>query len=76
MYSDPHRMVEYPDGNKAHIIAMSFEAEIIGGELGISDETTDFGYFTLNEMDDLDMLLNHKERIADALENSKKAIIK
>jgi len=55
---------------------MSFEAEIIGGELGISDETTDFGYFTLNEMDDLDMLLNHKERIADALENSKKAIIK
>ncbi|MBT3190650.1 MAG: NUDIX domain-containing protein [Anaerolineae bacterium] len=76
VYSDPHRMVEYPDGNKAHIIAMSFEAEIIGGELGISDETTDFGYFTLNEMDDLDMLLNHKERIADALENSKKAIIK
>lgn len=76
VYSDPNRMVEYPDGNKAHVIAMSFEAEIIGGELGVSDETTDFGYFTLKEMDKLDMLLNHKERIVDALENSPMPFIK
>ena len=33
VYSDPHRMVEYPDGNKAHVVALSFVAEIIGGEL-------------------------------------------
>ena len=76
VYSDPNRMVEYPDGNKAHIIAISFEAKIIGGKLGLSDETTDYGYFTIEEMNDLDMLLNHKERIIDALKNVKKAIIK
>jgi len=76
VYSDPNRMVEYTDGNKAHVIAMSFEAEIIGGELGLSDETTDFGYFTLEEMEELDMLLNHKERVVDALGNLERAVIK
>ncbi len=76
VYSDPNCMVEYPDGNKAHVIAISFEAEIVGGELGLSDETTDFGYFTLKELEKLDMLLNHKERIVDALKNSTKVIIK
>jgi len=76
VYRDPNRLVEYPDGNKVHVIAMSFEAEIIGGELGLSDETTDFGYFTPEEMDGLDMLLNHKERILDALKNSLMPVIK
>ena len=76
VYSDPNRVVEYPDGNKAHVIALSFTAEIIGGKLGLSDETTDFGYFAIKEMDELDMLLNHKERIMDALKNTGKAIVK
>ncbi len=76
VYSDPHRLVEYPDGNKAHVVALSFVAEIIGGELGLSDETTDFGYFCIEEMDMLDMLLNHKERILDAFENFPEALIK
>ena len=76
VYSFPHGLIEYPDGNKFQIIALSFTAEIIGGELGISDETTDFGYFTLEEMDDLEMVLNHKERILDAFENMPNAIIK
>ena len=76
VYSDPHCMVEYPDGNKAHVVALSFTAEIIGGDLGLSDETTDFGYFTIEEIDKLEMLLNHKERILDALKNSPGAFIK
>ena len=76
VYSDPHRMVEYPDGNKAHVVALSFVAEIIGGELGLSDETTDFGYYSVEEMDKLDMFLDHKERILDALENPLRTIIK
>lgn len=76
VYSDPHRMVEYPDGNKVHVVALSFEAEIIGGELGLSDETTDFDYFTPEEMEKLDMLLNHKERILDAYKNLIVPVIK
>ncbi|MCP4140115.1 MAG: NUDIX domain-containing protein [Chloroflexi bacterium] len=76
VYSDPNRLAEYPDGNKAHVIALSFEGEVIDGELGLSDETTDFGYFTVKEMNDLDMLLNHKERILDVFAKAEKAIIK
>ena len=47
VYTNPHRIVEYADGNRYQIVALSFEAEPIGGELGISDETTECGYFSL-----------------------------
>ena len=67
VYSDPDKLVIYPDGNKAHIIAISFEAEVIGGELGGSDETTDWGYFSLQQAKNLDMLPGHMERITDSL---------
>lgn len=45
-------------------------------ETGLSDETTDFGHFSIEGMSKPDMLLNHKERILDALENSPTAFIK
>ena len=76
IYSDPNKLVEYPDGNKAHIVALSFEAEIIGGKLGLSNETTDFGYFTLTEIEKMDMLLNHTERIRDAFKDQLTPFIK
>ena len=67
VYSNPNKLVIYPDGNKAHIIALSFEAEITGGELGGSNETTDWGYFNLLEAEKLEMLAGHLERIQDAI---------
>ena len=76
VYSYPDQLVVYPDGNKAHIVALHFEAEVIGGELGLSDETTDFGYFTLEEMQTMQFLGRHKERIVDTLGNYPKALIK
>ena len=76
VYSYPHGLVEYPDGNKVQIIALSFVAEVIGGELGLSNETTDFGYFSLEELGKKDMLPGHEERIRDALVNAPQAFIK
>ena len=67
VYSNPNKLVIYPDGNKAHIIALSFEAEITGGELGGSNETTAWGYFNLLEAEKLEMLAGHLERIQDAI---------
>ena len=67
IYSDPDKLVIYPDGNKAHIIAISFEAEVVGGELGGSDETTDWGYFSLQQAEVMDMLPGHIERIIDSI---------
>jgi ADP-ribose pyrophosphatase YjhB (NUDIX family) len=76
VYSHPDQLVIYPDGNKAHIVALHFEAEITSGELGLSNETTDFGCFTLQQIEELEMLGRHKERIMDTLENHPDALIK
>jgi hypothetical protein len=76
VYSHPDQLVVYPDGHKAFIVAIHFEAEAIDGELGLSNETTDFGYFTLEETETLEMLGRHRERIMDSLGNQKEAVIK
>ncbi len=76
VYSHPDQLTIYPGGEKCHIVALHFEAEILSGEPGLSDETTNFGYFTLDEIEDLDMLGRHKERILDTLQNQPQAFIK
>jgi ADP-ribose pyrophosphatase YjhB (NUDIX family) len=76
VYSHADQLVVYRDGNKAHVVALHFEAKITGGELGLSNETTDYGYFTLSELDGLEFLGRHKERIIDTLENRPEALIK
>ena len=76
VYSHSDQLVVYPDGNKAHIVALHFEAEVISGEPGVSSETTDFGYFTEEEIQALEFLGRHKERIFDTLEKRTEALIK
>ncbi|HSB01508.1 MAG TPA: NUDIX domain-containing protein [Anaerolineales bacterium] len=76
VYSHPDQLVIYPDGNKAFIVALHFEAEVIGGELGLSDETTDFGYFTVEEAKGMELLGRHEERLVDTLGNYTEALIK
>jgi 8-oxo-dGTP pyrophosphatase MutT (NUDIX family) len=76
VYSHPDQLIIYPDGGKFQIVALHFEAEIIDGELGLSDETSDFGYFTMEAIEELEMLDRHKERIMDTLVNQKEAFIR
>jgi 8-oxo-dGTP pyrophosphatase MutT (NUDIX family) len=76
VYSDPNWLVVYNDDNAVQIVALNFEAEIIDGEPGLSEETTDWGYFSLAEMEEMDMLGNHPQRVLDTLENRDKAFIR
>lgn len=76
VYSHPDQLVVYKDGHKVQIVAIHFEAEVTGGELGLSNETTDFGYFTLEDTERLEMLGRHRERIIDSLSNQTEAVIK
>lgn len=62
IYSSPDRIVVYADGNRIQVIALSFEAEVIGGTLGLSDETTECGYFSIPEMRNMDVMEPHAER--------------
>jgi len=57
-------------------VALHFEAQVTGGTLGLSNETTDFGYFTPDEVQNMDMLGRHKERVFDTLEKHVEALIK
>ena len=76
VYTSPDLIIEYPDGNLIQPVAFSFEAEVTGGELGLSDETIAYGYFTLNEIDSLDFMELHRGRVQDALQKHEAAFIK
>ena len=76
VYSHPDQLSVYSDGNKFQIVALHFEAEVISGTLGLSDETSDFGYFSLDEVGKLDMLGRHKERILDTFAGQSEAFIR
>ena len=76
VYSYPDQLVIYNDGNKAFFVVVHFEVEVTGGELGLSNETTDVGYFTIDQLDTLEMHGRHKERILDSLARQPEAVIK
>jgi 8-oxo-dGTP pyrophosphatase MutT (NUDIX family) len=67
IYSTPHRVVSYEDGNRWQIVTANFLAEIISGTPDVSNETTDVGFFSPSEMAELDIVDPHIERIQDFL---------
>ena len=69
VYSDPHRIVEYADGNQFQIVALNFEAEVVGGELIVSEETTAAHFFDREQMKTLDIMEPHRVRLEDVFAN-------
>ena len=76
VYSTPHMIVEYPDGNRIHPLSLNFLAEPTAGELGLSNETTDVGYFTREEMNSMDVWEHHPQRIDDAITGAEAAFVR
>ncbi|MEM7533386.1 MAG: NUDIX domain-containing protein [Chloroflexota bacterium] len=76
IYTSPHRIAMYQDGNRVQMVSLFFEAVIESGELGLSDEVTEFGYFSQDEIAELDLMENHLERIPDAFANQAGAFIR
>ena len=76
VYTSPHLIIEYPDGNRIQPVAFSFEALLVGGELGLSDETTEYGYFPVDEMKSMDVMEHHLERVHDALAGLDAALVR
>ena len=50
VYSTPNHITEYIDGNRKQGVDIIFETQIINGDVQISEETTDVGYFSKEEM--------------------------
>ena len=76
IYTSPNVIVEYEDGNLRQPIDMTFEAEVIAGELSLTDEITGYGYFSVDSLHDLDIVELDLERIKDAALTLSEAIIK
>jgi ADP-ribose pyrophosphatase YjhB (NUDIX family) len=65
IYTSPHKVIEYPERGRFQVVAMSFEVEQVGGELGLSNETTAFGWFSQADIATLPLIQHHYERIDD-----------
>lgn len=76
VYSSPDRAVDYGDGKLIQIVALSFEAEVEGGALATSHETTACGFYPLEEVGRMDLMEHHGERITDALAAAPSAFIR
>lgn len=73
IYTSPHRIIEYPDGNHWQFVSMNFEAEMVGGEPRLSDEATEVGFFSFAEMG---VMETHLERIVDAFARQEAAFVR
>jgi ADP-ribose pyrophosphatase YjhB (NUDIX family) len=76
IYSDPNQVVVYPDGNKAHIVVLNFEVELLGGEIHLSDETSRVEWFTIAQALEMDLFHGHNKHILDACVGQAAAIIR
>lgn len=68
VYSNPHRLLEYADGNRHHLVSLNFEVIWLAGQLGLSNETTAYGYFSRDEIASMDIIEPQKERVRDIWE--------
>jgi 8-oxo-dGTP pyrophosphatase MutT (NUDIX family) len=76
IYTTPNRVLAYADGNSFQLVAFSFEAEIISGELSVTTETTAYGYFSKEEIARMDVMEHHNERIDDAFADQAAAFLR
>jgi len=68
IYSEPesYPFMRYPDGYTVHYITHVFTCDYFAGELRVSEESTDIGYFPADNLPK-NTLLSHRIRIEDAL---------
>jgi ADP-ribose pyrophosphatase YjhB (NUDIX family) len=75
VYTSPHRLLTYPDGNKWQPVNLHFEAEIIDGELTINEEAVAFGFFSQIETENLDMHAMDRMRVHDGFAGKMETVI-
>jgi 8-oxo-dGTP pyrophosphatase MutT (NUDIX family) len=76
IYSDPHRVTVYPDGNLVHVVVLNFKVELISGEARLSNETTAVDWFPIDEAVEMNLFHGHAEHIRDALSERAESFIR
>ncbi|MCB0104438.1 MAG: NUDIX domain-containing protein [Caldilineaceae bacterium] len=76
IYTSPHQIIVYADGNRYQVISFSFEAKIVEGTPALSPEVTEIAYFASGEIAQIPLMATHRLRIEDALHNQTAAMIR
>jgi len=69
IYSNPSHVVEYSDGEVRQQFSVCFACRRVGGELATSDETSEVGYFSSDELEDMEIHPSIRLRIQHSLED-------
>jgi ADP-ribose pyrophosphatase YjhB (NUDIX family) len=70
IYSDPKHVFAYSDGEVRQEFNICLACRIIGGEVRVSEESSEMRFFERAEIDQLDMHPSVRLRIRDYLERS------
>jgi ADP-ribose pyrophosphatase YjhB (NUDIX family) len=65
VYSSPEEITVYPDGARNQGVTLLFRCELRGGRRRLGEESSDSGYFTRDEIEDLPLMGDQPQRIAD-----------
>jgi 8-oxo-dGTP pyrophosphatase MutT (NUDIX family) len=76
VYSNPDMLVTNASGGRYHLIVHNFLVEHIAGEPGTSDEVTAWGWYGPADLDGLDLMAHHRQRVADAYARRSEAFIR
>jgi ADP-ribose pyrophosphatase YjhB (NUDIX family) len=68
LYSDPHHVVSYSDGEVRQQFSICFYCRLRGGMMKASDESHEVGFFSLAEIDQLNMHPSIRLRIQHYVE--------
>lgn len=68
-YTAPRHVIAYTDGEVRRQFNVCFTARVVGGQLAISDESTELRFVLLEELDELPMHHTQRLRLSHFLEH-------
>lgn len=76
IYTDPNHIIEYSNGEVRQQFSVCFHCSIKSGELTISNESKELGFFNKEELSNVNMHEAQRVRINDYFKNIDKAFIR
>jgi ADP-ribose pyrophosphatase YjhB (NUDIX family) len=75
IYSNPRHVIEYADGEVRQQFSICFACRLIGGQVALSDESSEVGFFTAAEIEAMPMHDSIRLRIQHYLEHRPEPVI-
>lgn len=76
VYSSPNRIIRYPDSDPQQPVTLVVRAHIIGGEIRLSEETTEWGHFSEQECRQMAIMEDQVEILADAFQDDQRTYLR